>query len=348
MKKRIWSKTDYNLQWSSFIKSMQEYLKKENNVLNMLHKIRSENIGRSFSNKTFFDIHRRLGLKVQQNTFPSEVLTVLDNKYVISPINSVGNDNFYDIVVDFIKDQGQNINSIIELGSGTGINLISIAERIDSGLRERIKFYSCEFTSSGREASSLLNKAYGKINLSTEYFNYYQPDLTFLDGKKNNLFLSVHSIEQIPNLSKEVFKEMIRVSNKCFCIHAEPIGWQNDDQLRNKRLQYEKSILLHVKADIKDFFNKADSVCYLKFGKSFLDESKRYGIEIEQDDIGNSDRVNSNAAKYSSIKGYNSNLLQILNEMAGKGSINIDVKKFNSYAVNPLNPTTIIKWSKTS
>jgi hypothetical protein len=77
---------------------------------------------------------------------------------------------------------------------------------------------------------------------------------------------------------------------------------------------------------------------------SFLDTSQRFGINVNQTDIGKPDKVSKNAAKWSSARGYNKNLVLLLKDMENDGLICIDVEKVNLFGDNPFNPTTMIAW----
>jgi hypothetical protein len=139
---------------------------------------------------------------------------------------------------------------------------------------------------------------------------------------------------------------MISVSNRCFCFHAEPVGWQYVDELRRQRAQVQAKEWQKKQPWLKRKLHKADRLVFSKFGLGFMDTTRRFGINIAKTDIGNSDKVSVNAAKYSSVRDYNPNLVPLLKDMEREGLIIIDTEKVNLYGEDPFNPTTVIAWQK--
>ena len=54
------------------------------------------------------------------------------------------------------------------------------------------------------------------------------------------------SIEQITNIQKEVFDNILSLSDEVTCVHMEPVGWQIDS----------KSIMKEDKTDFRKYYNK--------------------------------------------------------------------------------------------
>ena len=69
-----------------------------------------------------------------------------------------------------------------------------------------------KFTDSGQEACKKLLKYSNEQKIHVEYFDYNNPDLSFLPKDKNYLFFTFHSIEQIPGLERAVIDEILTVS----------------------------------------------------------------------------------------------------------------------------------------
>ena len=299
-----------------------------------------------FKSKLFYDVHRRIELRPRRKYVSEECLVVQNGAYEITSIDMSLNNQFIDILSKFIIDRVDQIDCVVELGSGIGRNIFALAHRLEEQLRERIMFYACELTSSGSRVCEELHELDNTLQISTEYFDYYQPDLSFLRKDDNVVFFTSHSIEQIPILNRSVLEEMISVSNRCFCFHAEPVGWQYVDELRRQRAQLQAKEWRKKQPWLKRKLLKADRLVFSKFGLGLMDTTERFGINIAKADIGRSDKVSANAAKYSSVRDYNTNLVPLLKDMEREGLIIIDTEKVNLYGEDPFNPTTVIAWQK--
>jgi hypothetical protein len=207
-------------------------------------------------------------------------------------------------------------------------------------------FYACEFTTAGREVCAALQELNSDIRISIEQFDYYQPDFSFLPENKNVLFFTSHSIERIPILNRRVFEEIIAATNRCFCYHAEPVGWQYVDDLRRQREQMRAKALKLEQSFFRRKLKKADRKVFSMLGIGFLDASQRFGVYVDRGDIGKSERVSTNAARWSSAKDYNTNLVLLLKDMEREGLISINAEEINLFGENPFNPTTVIAWHK--
>jgi SAM-dependent methyltransferase len=319
----------------------------DNNVIQILENYHKYT-GRLFFNSKFFhDVHKRVGLRGKGKHHASERLAVQDGAYIIAPIDLSLNRCLIDILAQFLSERGHLIDCVVELGSGIGRNLFALAHKLDPQLKKRITFYACEFTTSGKEVCAALQELCIDLSMSIQHFDYYRPDFSFLPPKGNVLFFTCHSIEQIPILNRAVFDEIIAASDCCFCYHAEPVGWQYVDDLMRQRAQTEGKDWKKDGFFLRRKLYKADRFMFSRVGIGFMDTSKRFGIDVDKTDIGKSDRVSANAAKWSAAKDYNTNLVTLLMEMEREGLIDIDIEKINLFGENPFNPTTVIAWHKT-
>jgi hypothetical protein len=75
-----------------------------------------------------------------------------------------------DILATFIQQKERQIDYVVELGSGIGINLFFLAYKLDPSLRRRIRFFSCEVTDSGRTTCEKLLGFIDELKMSAEYF----------------------------------------------------------------------------------------------------------------------------------------------------------------------------------
>lgn len=104
-----------------------------------------------FEKKFFCDVHKILGIPIKRKQPPEKRLVVHNNKYTIVPLDTILDYNFIDILAEFIHQEERRIDYVVQIGSGVGINLFLLADKLDPALRKRITFFSCEFTDSGKK-----------------------------------------------------------------------------------------------------------------------------------------------------------------------------------------------------
>ena len=204
------------------------------------------------------------------------------------------------------------------------------------------------------EACAELRALDRNLNMSIESFDYYHPDFSFLEPKKNILCFTRHSIEQIPVLNRAFFDGLLQASNKCFCYHAEPVGWQYDNELiewrRGWKSNHSKGKPSRIRRrvqKIKRKLYKLDKSMFERFDMGFLNASQRFGLDVDRRDIGRSNKVSLNAARWSASLDYNTNLVSLLKGLEKDGLIRIDLEQINHFGDNPFNPSTIIAWHNT-
>jgi hypothetical protein len=319
----------------------------------ILNYIQEHEIRDFFSKKHFYDIHKKIGLPVRPKQPPEDRLAVQDGDYIIAPIDHSINNNINDLLARFLTETDERIDYVVEFGSGIGRNLFILADKLEPQLRANIGFYACEFTDAGRKACAELRELNSNLNMSIESFDYYHPDFSFLGQEKNILFFTRHSIEQIPILNRAFFDGILKASNKCFCYHAEPVGWQYDNELlkwrrlwqSNKSIRSQSSVRRRLQK-VKRKLYKLDRYIFERFDIGFLDASRRFGLDIDRRDIGRSSKVSLNAARWSAASDYNTNLVCLLKDLEKEGLIRIDFEQINFYGDNPFNPSTIVVWHK--
>ena len=349
MKKRTASKSkeSYEDTWNGALEILEtDIVNKEKDLTASLENLLRKKAHSRFKKKSFRDIHKKLGITVKRNQLPDRRLVVQNSHYAIVPIETILDYNFIDMLAEFIHERGNGIDYVVELGSGIGINLFLLADKLDPSLRRQIRFFSCEVTDAGRAACEKLLGFSDELKMSVEHFDYYHPDFSFLAPKKNVLFFTAHSIEQIPKIDRSVFEAMIAVSNQCHCYHAEPVGWQFDEELRNTRKQLKPNHWKQNRSKLRKKLLKIDRSLFSRFGVGIVDTSDKDGINIEKTDLGRPDSISSNALLYSFVHDYNTNLVPVLKKMEREGLIGIDTEMVNLCGKNPFNPSSIISWHK--
>lgn len=131
-------------------------------------------------------------------------------------------------VISSISSQIDNSTEvIIELGSGFGRNILTLYEEFHSKY-PNIKYIAGEYTLAGQNVCDIIIEKYN-LPIISLYFNYYDwkilYDFIIKNEYKNICFLTNHSIEQIPQLNLQLFKDLLKLDNIKFT-HIEPVGFQ--------------------------------------------------------------------------------------------------------------------------
>jgi len=350
MTKRTWSnsKGRYEGIWTeAFEKIENEIVHHKKNLIEAIETYQIDELRQSAQNAFSFKIHKNIGLVSSPDQTPSERLVVKNGNYAIASVDNTFNSEITNSLAEIIDENREQIDYIVELGSGMGRQIFAIADSlIPYQKQKQIEYFACEFTDSGQEACRKLLKYSKEQKIHVEYFDYMNPDLSFLPRNKNYLFFTFHSIEQIPELPRAVIDEMLAVSDNCFCLHAEPVGWQYNDDLIEYRRETQRGAWKENKPFLTQKLTKLNKRLLNRYGLSLMKMSHKYGIELDRNDIDKPDKVSANAAKLSLERDYNANLVSLLKTIENDGLIKIDSEKVNIYGKKPFNPTTMIKWHK--
>jgi hypothetical protein len=113
--------------------------------------------------------------------------------------------------------------AIIELGSGWGANLLNVWLR---GGPRLAAYYAGEVTENGRRCVAALAAVDSSLDLRVMPFDFNQPDFSPFRSDGHVVVFTVHSIEQIPQLSSDVIQGVLDLAPRVTGLHFEPIGWQ--------------------------------------------------------------------------------------------------------------------------
>jgi hypothetical protein len=336
-----------DLWFEAFEKIEKEIVQNKKSLIEAIEAFEKYQLRQSAEKKFSFNLHNKLGLAFKPNQTPSQRLVVKNGNYTIAPFDTIFNGEMINTLIKIINEKGEQIDYIVELGSGFGRNIFVLADRLKPYQKEKqFEYFSCEFTKSGQETCKNLLKYSNEQKIHVEYIDYKNPDLSFLPNKKNYLFFTCHSIEQIPKLKRAIIDEILIISDNCFCLHAEPVGWQYDKTLIKYREETQAGAWKQNQPFLKQKLAKLNRRLFDRYGLSFIKTSHKFGIELDTNDIDKPDKVSVNAAKYSLEKDYNTNLVVLLKTIENDGSIKIDSEMVNIYGNKPLNPTTEITWHK--
>jgi hypothetical protein len=228
---------------------------------------------------------------------------------------------------------------VIELGSGFGRNLLNLHAALPAELQP--DFHACELTAVGRSVTERLHGLTDGMRLQVHPLDYYQPDLSFLKGEERVLFFTYHSIEQIPELGRQVFDEAVLRSGSCTGLHFEPVGWQADASLRSARASRSG-----LRGRVGRWADKRRRKLAKRVDRTLGTQLHGHiaGIFLDRSDLDSSRRVSRNAAAWSAKHDYNTNLLPLLRELEADGRLALERVDLNLVGENPFNPTTVVEW----
>lgn len=136
-------------------------------------------------------------------------------------------------IVDLCDDETR---AVIEMGSGWGEHLSHIW--LEGGPPDAT-YYACEITEPGRKCAKVLSALQEGFQLQAPYFNYVEPDFSFLQTLKGHVVAyTVHSVEQVEELPFELIVKLCESGHKVHVAHFEPIGWQMlEEREKNKTVR---------------------------------------------------------------------------------------------------------------
>ena len=336
-----------DLWFEAFEKIEKEIVQNKKNLIEAIEAYEKYSLRQSVEKKFSSNLHKNLGLAFKPDQTVSQRLVVKNGNYTIAPFDTIFNGEMINTLLKIINEKKEQIDYIVELGSGFGKNIFVLADRLKPYQKEKqFEYFSCEYTVSGQETCKNLIKYSNEQKIHVEHIDYKNPDLSFLPNKKNYLFFTCHSIEQIPKLKRAVIDEILEISDNCLCLHAEPVGWQYNKTLIKYREETQAGAWKQNQHFIERKLAKLNRRLFDRYGLSFMKMSYKYGIEMDANDIDKPGKVSTNAAKLSLGKNYNTNLIPLLKTIENDGLIKIDSEMVNIYGNKAFNPTTEITWHK--
>lgn len=154
--------------------------------------------------------------------YPSHYKCIYNEKVIEADFNTFIKYKYEHLITYLNKNQ--EIDTIVELGSGWGRNLIYLRNMYPNH-----KFIACEPSKSGREITDLFSKKYG-LDITTIKFSFLKWDKLskFFRNLKNNkvLILTSFSIEQVKLLDDRLFYELLSNLDNLKAYHIEPVLFQ--------------------------------------------------------------------------------------------------------------------------
>lgn len=173
---------------------------------------------------------KKVGLREYRNGGPIFRAVTINNAYALLPTH-LHNEIVVPTVADLVDDQTE---AVVELGCGFGRHMFALRDLLEHRF-PNLKFFGGELSSAGLEAArriAALEPARRPIEF--QVFDHLDPSLAFLGECRNVVFFTVHSIEQVWKIRTAFFDEMLRRDGHVRCLHAEPVGWQLNDDVMSK------------------------------------------------------------------------------------------------------------------
>ncbi len=218
------------------------------------------------------------------------------------------------VTVDcIIENLSSDVDCIVEFGSGWGSNLSRVL--MGSG-RADIKYISCEQSAGGRKCFDLLFGLLEAVKFSSHEFDFYAPNFDMIKGHNHAVIFTNAAIEQIAFLPRTFVSELLEIADKVTVIFYEPIGWQ---RFIGRQCFVVKSMF--------------DEFCGLK---PSLWHRNNFVYNFEND------QFFENASSWSLRMRYNTNLLNLINQVVESEKAELFRAEYDIYSDNPLNPYSLI------
>ena len=176
--------------------------------------IDNSNFEKSWTSLNRFELGsdvRTYGISDKFKTEPMSVFLSEKSEYLISALNP------------YITS---NTDCIIELGSGWGRNILDLSTNKDF---KNIDFIAGELSTSGQKVTKLFTNIFN-LNVKSVDFNWHDVDSIYALLKSTSytsvVIYSYYSIEQIPHLNCDVFKNVLNLNIDVKFVHIEPVGFQ--------------------------------------------------------------------------------------------------------------------------
>jgi hypothetical protein len=299
-------KASYEDHWGKRIKGLQNQLERGESLAHILanlrpppHQFKSYNRVAGAIAKAVLAGHEGLS----DGEVPLSRLGVSDGHYCPTS-------NFDPMVAIF--RQARKMQNVVELGAGPGWNLFDLCIYLGTAVKEK-KLFGLEYTEAGVGAMDLLAK-HEALPVFPHRFDYTAPDLSMVPDDGPTLIFSHHSIEQVQDISGDLYKQIAARWHPTTLIHCEPIGWQRFPAFVKARAEQDD-----------DFF--------------------RALVSHRKDDLSSNVAPAINAAINSWRVRYNRNALPLMQNAAKDGLLKIKHCYFDftqPHNLNPVNPSTFV------
>ena len=176
-----------------------------------------------------------------------------------------------------------NIDWIVELGSGNGLNLAKIWR--NGGPKDAL-YIGAEFTNAGRKCSEVLASVEDAYHFKSLPFDYTAPDFTsVIPQTGRGVVFTCFSIEQIPILKGDFIQKLAGIQSIVKCFHIEPITWQLSGILERSEVINAASASTEVLRYVEKVMYKRSHVSRynLNFGELVREGIETGIIEIDHD-----------------------------------------------------------------
>jgi hypothetical protein len=159
---------------------------------------------------------------------------VIDGKIVQAPLlfSVAGISGF--IVEALAEACSADTQTVIELGAGWGRNLFLL--HLSGRIAAKTDLYALEFAETARMAGTLIANTVPNLPFKAAGFDYHAPDYGAIPpSDAPTVMATIHSIEQIPQLKRDVFLNLLARRPNLRGIHLEPVSFQIPADRRSMR-----------------------------------------------------------------------------------------------------------------
>lgn len=216
---------------------------------------------------------------------------------------------------------------VIEFGSGWSANIFQFYLLAGHRRSQRLKYIGAEYTEEGRACGQLLADHDGQIDYTAVAFDWTRPDLSFLADLPrplNVLAFSHHSIEQVERIDPDFYAQLREHADDLRMVHFEPVGWQRDPELLERRIADDADYYRAVAHDLG------------------IVPARVRNAPRSSTDITTVESQVRGAAWWSFSRRYNLNLLELVNDLKPREWDVEDVLFDYDSLRNPLNPSTLL------
>lgn len=306
-------KDHYQSSWSRKVEKFEQARRACNDLKSTLDEVS----GIPFSDGLITNDVRGNNIRINMASFvPKEghMVVVQNGRYEMVP-NVTTDSSLIDAVLDALSDDTQ---AIIEMGCGWGRNLASTALGTD---RRDLTFIGLEQSADGLRCTKELLEMDPTIQIKTNHFDFYNPDLSILKAYDNVVVFSCAAIEQIAFIGADFIDQVMGICENVTLILYEPFGWQRTQQLQEFGvITTVTEIMGNVPADKQHM--------------------KVYGFELIDS------AMPMNAVSWSISGRYNLNLWSVIQDAMSRGIVNATRSEFDISGINPFNPYSLIVLEK--
>lgn len=305
-----WQKSGYEDSWARVLRKFQDVHRRFSNISEILDVMDAPPDTNGLVNTTLDNSTHPLRIdKAGFTPRPDHIVVVRDGKYIQLARENAREKYLVNTMLGAVTPATE---AIVELGCGWGRNLAALATALG---RDDVMFVGAEQSEAGRTCTKALMELDGRFQHEVVSFDFYEPDLSFLDSYNEVVIFTCAAIEQIAFLHADFVQSLLRSADSVKLVFLEPFAWQANEALAQPVLS-------------KCLMNVRDQT-------SFTSILKDYEFRLSDDCL------NRNSSVWALSCCYNMNLYSQLTAVGKSGSAEIEQLAFNVDGNNLFNPYSL-------